>query len=193
MSIERLIDVVPPPAEPFEAFSGPWEKIEAELITILPQDYKDFVRVYGSGYFMEFLGIDVPRSRNRNTRLEVQVAATRRVFSHIHGEEWPYPFWPDQGGLMSFGGTDNGDYLFWLTRGSPEDWRVVVWGRFYGGFEPLDCNLTDFLAGLAMGEILPEAFPGDLVVCDHLFQPRSVAGELRAPQRGQPMARSRTR
>ena len=41
------------------ADAGPWEPVEAELGTALPQDYKDFVRVYGSGYFMQFLGIYV--------------------------------------------------------------------------------------------------------------------------------------
>jgi hypothetical protein len=178
MSIERLMKVVPPPAEPFEAFDGPWERIEAGLGTALPQDYKDFVRVYGSGYFMEFLGVDVPKSRNPNVRLERQVGVVRDMFRAF--EEVPYPLWPDPGGLLPFGGTDNGDTLFWLADGAPADWRVVVSDRGAWDFEALDCGLTDFLAGLATGEILPRAFPEDLLPCERLFEPNLPATS--APQ-----------
>lgn len=86
--------------------------------------------------------------------------------------------WPWPGGLLPFGATDNGDYLFWLPRGAPSDWGVVVWDR--GGseidqFEELNCDLTDFLAGLATGAILPRAFP-DLLPCECLFQPNAPLG-----------------
>ena len=49
MTIENLMKVVPPPEAPFEAFGGTRELIEGELRTALPQDYKDFVRLYGNG------------------------------------------------------------------------------------------------------------------------------------------------
>jgi hypothetical protein len=173
MTIETLIKVVPPPAAPFEAFGGPWEPIEAELGTALPQDYKDFVRLYGNGYFMEFLGVNVPSSGNPNTRLESQVPVICATFFDFDDEELPYPLWAHPGGLVPFGGTDNGDFLFWLPRGAPADWGVVVWDRGLYGFEAFDCDLTDFLAGLATGEILPKEFPDDLLPCDCLFRPDS--------------------
>lgn len=171
MTIDALIKAVPPPVTPFEAFSGPWEPVETELGTVLPQDYKDFVRLYGNGYFMQFLGICVPRSRNPNMRLESQVRVICDTF--LNDDEVPYPLWPNPGGLLPFGGTDNGDYLFWLPRGAPADWGVVVWDRGFWGFETFDCDLTDFLAGLATGEILPKEFPDDLLPCDRLFEPTS--------------------
>jgi len=171
MTIEALIKVVPPPTAPFEAFDGPWEPIEAEIGTPLPQDYKDFIRLYGSGYFMEFLGINVPRSWNPNVRLASDVRVICNMFRN--DEDLPYPFWPSPGGLLPFGGTDNGDFLFWLPRGAPADWGVVVWDRGLLGFEAFDCDLTGFLAGLATGEILPREFPEDLVTCARLFQPHS--------------------
>ena len=169
MTVEALIKVVPPPAAPFEAFTGPWEPIEAELGTALPQDYKDFVRTYGSGYFMQFLGINVPRSENPNVRFESQVPVICSGF--LDDEDLPYPLWPNEDGLLPFGGTDNGDELFWLTRGPPDTWKVVVWDRGLGGFEVFDRRLTDFLAGLATGEILPKEFPEDLLPSDCLFEP----------------------
>jgi len=171
MTIETLIKVVPPPAAPDEAFSGPWEPIEAQLGTALPQDYKDFIRHYGHGEFMEFLGIHVPKCRSPYMRLEAEVHAVRNAL--LDDEELAYRLWPDPGGLIVFGKTDFGDYLFWLPHGPPEDWRVVVWGRGLQKFEAFDCDLTDFLAGLATGEIEPEDFPENMLPCDYLFRPSS--------------------
>ena len=176
MSIDNLIKAVPPPAAPFEAFRGPWEVIEADLSTPLPQDYKDFARLYGYGRFMEFFGICIPNTVNPNTRLEWQAQMVRDAFLTYEEEFRPYPMWPDPGGLLPFGGTDEGDEFFWLMCGPPDDWRVVVWDRGMGKFEVLDCDLTDFLAGLATGEILPKEFPGDLLPCGRLFQPCPTMG-----------------
>jgi hypothetical protein len=174
MSIQALLEVAPPPLTPFEAFAGPWEPIEAELGTALPQDYKDFVRLYGAGYFMEFLGVSVPRSKNPNTRFESEVGLICGTFADWDDEELPYPMWPDPGGLIPFGGTDNGDYLFWLPQGAPDDWGVVVWDRGMQQFEALNCRLTDFLAGLATGNVVPQEFPDNLLPCDQMFQPNSA-------------------
>jgi len=174
MSIQALLKVVPPPAEPFEAFAGPWDAIEAGLGTALPQDYKDFVRLYGSGYFMEFLGVSVPSTKNPNVRFEAQVGLTCQTFADWDDEELPYPMWPAPGGLIPFGGTDNGDFLFWLAQGTPDDWRVVVWDRGMQEFEVLNCGLTDFLTGLATGEAAPKEFPDSLLPCDQIFQPHSA-------------------
>lgn len=172
MTIEALINVLPPPAEPFEAFNGTWELVEAEIGTPLPEDYKAFVRLYGSGYFMEFLGVDVPFTANPNTRFGAAMArAVNRTF--YGDDEVVYPLWPQASGLLPFGATDNGDYLFWKTEGAPDSWPVVVWDRGFQEFEVLDCDLTGFLAGLVTGEVAPKAFPDHLLPCDRLFTPRT--------------------
>ncbi|WP_309646738.1 SMI1/KNR4 family protein [Phenylobacterium sp.] len=171
MTIETLIEVVPPPATPFEAFDGPWEPIEAELGTVLPQDYKNFVRLYGNGSFMEFLCVHTPTSGSIYVRLAPEV---RTICKNLLIEDdLPYPLWPAPGGLLPLGKTDFGDYLFWLPRGPPADWKIVVWGRGLGQFEVFDCDLTDFLAGLAIGDMIPEDFPSHMLPCDHLFRPFS--------------------
>lgn len=176
MTIEDLNQIVGPPAEPFEAFAGPWEAVEAELGTALPKDYKDFVRIYGSGYFMEFLGVDVPRSKNANVRLETQARVVGDIFRKLYDddEEAAYWFWPERKGLLPFGGTDNGDYLFWHMLGDPDDWKVVVWDRGMQEFEAFDVGLVAFLAGLATGEVLPEAFPEDFREVDVLFKSNAL-------------------
>jgi hypothetical protein len=177
VTIETLAAVVPPPVASFESFrDGAWDVIEAELGTPLPQDYKDFVRLYGCGEFMEFLTIHVPRSRSRYVRLEAEAHAVTKLAGELvdDGRPFPYPFWPTPGGLLACGKTGNGDSLFWLTRGSPDDWTIVVWGRGSEEFEAFDCDLTGFLAGVATGEIKPDDFPEDMLLCDSFFTPYSA-------------------
>lgn len=169
MTINALIKAVPPPTKPFEAFDGPWDLIEKALGTELPEDYKDFVRVYGLGCFMECVRISVPRSKDPYARLITMVDFTRRNF--LPESLGAYSFWPEPGGFIPFGSTDFGDELFWAPAGKADDWRVVVWGRGLGTYETFDCDMTGFLAGLATGDILPEEFPEDMLPCEHLFTP----------------------
>lgn len=171
MSIEALTKVVRPPVSPSGVFLGPWEPLEAEIGVALPPDYKELVRVYGSGYWMEFFGLSVPRIENLNICLEYQIPLVCNSFRQLGTAA--HLLWPAPGGLLPLGGTDNGDELFWLSRGPPAEWPIVVWDRG-GEFETFEYDLTSFLAGVAMGEILPEAFPEDLVTCDHLFQPATA-------------------
>lgn len=169
MTIEALVKAVPPPDAPLTTFAGPWEPIEAELGVALPEDYKDFVRLYGYGDFLQIVGIHVPTSESRHVRLVPEV---REICDVLRNEEdLPYPLWPEPGGLLPVGKTDYGDYLCWLTRGRPADWRLVVWDRGFGRFEAFDRDLTDFLAGLATGQILPKEFPEGLLPCDRPFVP----------------------
>ena len=169
MTIENLITAGPPPVRPTDPFDGPWARAEAEIGTELPPDYKDFARVYGCGYFMDYLNIAIPRCRS-GLPLEQFVPEITRGFVTLW--DAPYSFWPRAGGLLPLGSTENADYLFWLTDGAPEAWRIVVWSRgSVTEFEAFDCDLTDFLAGLATGDIRPDAFPDDLVNCGRAFAP----------------------
>ncbi|MDP3660846.1 SMI1/KNR4 family protein [Phenylobacterium sp.] len=170
--------VVPPPSEPTDAFDGPWDEIEADARTPLPQDYKDFVRLYGSGVFMEFLTVNIPRVESPYIRFEAEIRTVRKIF--YDDDDFIYALWPDSGGLIAFGATDFGDFLFWQPIGPPEDWRVVVWGRGFQQFEFFDCDLTGFLAGLATGEIEPDDF-GDMLPCHEMFKRHSDFPEREDP------------
>jgi hypothetical protein len=172
MTIENLIKAVPPPAAPFEPFQGRWGPIEIALGTPLPPDYKDFARLYGSGGFMDFVLIAVPGA-DGGVRFARWVGEICRDFTHMERES-PTIYWPIPGGLLPLGHTTNGDNLFWQTRGPPETWRIAVWDRggpFGENIEMFDCDLTDFLAGLATGAITPEAFPDDFFPYEPLFEP----------------------
>ncbi|WP_296596374.1 SMI1/KNR4 family protein [Phenylobacterium sp.] len=182
MSIERLLRVVPPPAEPFEPFDGPWEPVEAFLGTPLPADYKELARRYGRGRFVGSVVVNLPGSRERRGSLEGELHMARDMINL--GMSVPYPAWPEAGGLLNIGLTDFNDRLFWLPRGRPEDWRIVVWDRALQNLEVFDCSLTDFLAGLASGTIQPEGLPEGMASTAPGFEPfKAAARQTRSPRR----------
>ena len=123
---------------------------------------------------MEVLGVSIPRTRNPNTRFATEGALICQTFADWDDDELPHPMRPASGGLIPFGGTEKGDFLFWLSQGAPDDWRVAVWDRGMQEFEVLNCGLTDFLAGLATGDVAPKEFPDSLLPCDELLQPHGA-------------------
>ena len=166
MTIANLMKVVPPPAEPFWAYKGPWAAIEGELGTALPQDYKDYVAVYGSGDFMRHLTVFLPKSWSANLRLGAQVKLFPWKFYDVSKDvvgNLPYPLWPEPGGLMVFGGTSGGDHLFWLMRGATNEAQMFK------------CGMTDFFTGIATGTILSGAFDAEALARGNKFEPCSEA------------------
>ncbi|MBX3481976.1 SMI1/KNR4 family protein [Phenylobacterium sp.] len=171
MSIGNLLRVVPPPERPGDPFPGPWRDIEAKLGTALPSDYKAFVRAYGRGKFMGHIWIWTPRAWDPYDRLESMAPTVLKLFRE--DEDFTFPLWPEPGGLLPFGSTLDGDYLAWTTYGSPDDWTVTVLDRGMGYQEAhtYGCGMTDFLAGVATGEIGAPAFHPGILECEHLFIP----------------------
>ena len=181
MTIENLLKVVPPPASPVAAYGGPWEPIEEQLGTYLPQDYKDFVRLYGLGDFMQILTVFVPRAESPHIRLVRQAHVARLNFAD--DDDFEYAVWPEPGGILPCAVTDNGAQLAWVRCGAPANWNILVWGRGYGDPEVFDCDLTDFLAGMATGKITAWDFSEDPAIPpDRLFKP--MDDEYRPDERG---------
>lgn len=156
MTIKRLIQALPPPSEPLEPFTDPWEPVETYLGTRLPQDYKDFARLYGRGRVAGLLYVNLPGSPDQGGSLEGELDLAREMVNY--GVPVPYPAWPDTGGL-------------------PDDWKVVFWDRGASEnecFEEFDCGMAEFLAGLADGSILPKGHQReDLEPIGPIFQPYS--------------------
>jgi hypothetical protein len=48
-AIRKLTKILPPPSQPVEA-SGDWDEVERTLGTALPDDYKEFISLYGTGF-----------------------------------------------------------------------------------------------------------------------------------------------
>ena len=155
-ALARLRALGPPPALPISAV-GPqvWSDVERELGLKLPTDFKQLLEEYGLGAFNDFLFAFNPAVANPHMNLLHSAAEYARIdrSSRADGVPIPYPIHPEQGGLLAWGKTDNGDVLFWLTDPpeDPDSWPIVAsesrgpnWYRHPG---PASSFLADLLSG----------------------------------------------
>ena len=84
---------------------------------------------------------------------------SERSFRERYPDRSPYALYPEQGGLLEWAGTDNGDRLCWLTEGSPEDWTVVAWNPRGWYYDAHPIGAVAFLHGWLSGGISTSVFP----------------------------------
>jgi HEAT repeat protein len=162
--LDALVSVMPAPAVPLDpGRSDGWPWIERQVGLRLPSDYKAFIAAYGSGRVAEFLGVFNPFSDNPHVRLPVAAEANHKIYREIRTfEHIPFPIHPEPGGLFSWGQTDNGDVMFWVTDppDEPDRWAIAIsevrgpgWFRHPG---PLVRFLHEWLTGDAIVPFLPD-------------------------------------
>lgn len=150
-----------PPTEPVET-QGSWSSVEEKLGCELPDDFKEFIAVYGSGTIGRFISVLNPFSKRPNLNLLEQSRRqldALRILLDEFGERNPYDLFPAPGGLLPVAITDNGDVIHWLTNGGAAGWTIVVNEARSPDYEQFDCSLTSFLEGLLDGSIRCRAFP----------------------------------
>ena len=163
MSIERLINVLTPPSSPLEIPSeDEWRKFQLES-TKLPGDYIEFIRKFGTGCIDDFIWIFNPSSKNEDLNLQNQIVKQLDALRGLGfgGEPIPFSLFPDRGGLLPFGVTDNGDVLFWKTKGDPSAWSIVIGESRSSNYEEYNLGISDFLAAILAAEIASAIFPTD--------------------------------
>lgn len=71
---------------------------------------------------------------------------------------------PEAGGFLAWGLTDNGDFLGWMVMGrDPEAWPAAVWREEDGTPEVFEgTGFGALLTGIVTGTIRPAAFPDDV-------------------------------
>ena len=148
--------------------------------TPLPDDYKEFIGRYGTGKIDDFLWVLSPATANPSLNLVVRGEEIRRAFREYRmaiaavGKEPPFDVFPEPGGLLPWGCTENGDVCYWRTgHMDPNEWHVVLndgrgsmWEKFAG-------TMTQFLAATlsrrhVSGIITDKEFPSSRPS----FQPR---------------------
>lgn len=163
-SFQQLAELLPPPGIPLEVPSeDDWTRVESRLGS-LPSDYRRFLSVYGTGLIDEFVWIFNPSTVNENVNLEQQsktilegLADSARQFPDV----FTMPRYPEPCGFLPFGSTDNGDNLFWITKGNPDDWTVAVMGPRSPDHVSHEGGMVDFLCSILSKEVQCKVFPDD--------------------------------
>ena len=116
---------------------------------------------YGSGTFGDFLNPINPL-RDGGTGFDWALENILRFDREMQFEDpgdYPWAIHPEPGGIFPWATTDNGDTLYWLTRGHPDEWSVAgiqMRGpdRVLYPFGVVEF-LTRWFAGELTGSILP--------------------------------------
>ncbi len=162
-TIDDLVRLVPPPAAPVDA-DGDWSRAETALGLVLPTDFKALLRRYGLGQFDD-VTLYTPFDAHTHGVCDLVRRARDLVDDHQplrdeFPEDFPYPLYPEPGGLLEWAGTGNGDQLCWLTAGHPDNWPVVLW-NIRGGAHRHELGavelLYDYLSGQREFELLAAA------------------------------------
>jgi hypothetical protein len=139
-----------------------WDGIARSLGTPLPTDFVQLSESYPGLVVDDYLAVMGPqpgREQNFTRGLREKLCLLDTIDTTLVSGDWvPYPA---ASGLLPWGGTPDGDVLYWRTVGErPDAWTVVVAPRDYAWHE-FDRGLTGYLAGLISGEIPPDGLPSD--------------------------------
>lgn len=178
MSFQELAEILNKPLNPIETVdANQWEFFELVTGIFLPDDYKEYLGFYGTGIIGGVITPYNPFCKRQLWKARYTCRDWMRELCAIieHKQQFgkavfPYPVYPDPGGVLPWGSTDNGDRLFWLTTNSPNDWKVLMNESRSSSFEVFEHSMTGFIKGLITGEIESEIIPYDSIDRDNLFE-----------------------
>jgi hypothetical protein len=134
-----------------------WARIERKLGTALPKDYKQFSSRRGWDYIGKFLSIG-----NVEFAEEGHLGALRNAVAE--GLKKPFRLFPEPGGALPWGWTDNADVLWWLTIGPPDKWPTLIKNGRGGVYERRKMGMAELLVNLLTEKIRSRAFSRDDIV-----------------------------
>jgi hypothetical protein len=144
-----------------DAHKAEWSRLKNELMIEVPQDYTTLVDAIGAGCFNNFLWLYSPFCTNQFLEFEYRLKTTEKFFRNMSqveqlpSEILPFFWYPAPDGLVSWGGTDNGDLLLWSHDGRGAAHSVIV---------VCSRDLRWFNSGLGILEFLQRVLSGDLKV-----------------------------
>ncbi|MBC2373031.1 SMI1/KNR4 family protein [Listeria booriae] len=161
MYLEKLKTILSPPVKAVNSGSNiEWKDAEKKLGVEFPPDYKEFISTFGTGVIDDFLWIYNPFTDNKNVNIFVQMKGNNAAYCTLKEEfpdDYPYSVFPEIGGLLPLGVTDNGDVLNWIT--TPGKWTILVYGGS-GNFE-YQGTITEFIFDVLSQNINCIVFPDD--------------------------------
>jgi hypothetical protein len=165
--LERLRQLLPPPADPVEpGRPDGWAEVETAIGTQLPGDFKAFTELYGSGMVDDFLYLFNPFAAGQDGNLLVEkdrVLAAYRQTRTRFPDRLSLPPFPEEGGVLPLGRTENGDELYWVTKRDPDGWPVVLLESRAALLELHPMSVTGLLAALAANQLTSRVLPDDVL------------------------------
>ena len=172
--INKLISLLPPPSP--RAFNkAAWANLETEENLRLPNDFKEFISIYGCGAIDDFVWVLDPFSENSDLNYEKSkcFVGAYAVMRQEFLSDYPRPDYPAEGSFLPWAVTDNGETFVWLVDGEPDSWKVAIHSSDQGEEEIYNCGCVEFLLRLLGRDISSKVLPGQFPSADldkHFFK-----------------------
>ncbi|MFJ3908154.1 Lsr2 family DNA-binding protein [Streptomyces vinaceus] len=168
--LNTLTRLCPPPRQ---AVHIAWEQVESALGVALPADYKQLAECYGPGAFCDYIHIYHPHGPTEYVNLTGPMPERIRGCLRKDFDHGTYPIPHDPARLFTIGGTENGEYLFWITDPlkEPDRWRIAVNEARGPQWYTFDGTLVEFLTPVLSGQTKVPQFPRDLLAAGPSFTP----------------------
>ncbi|MET9182995.1 SMI1/KNR4 family protein [Kitasatospora aureofaciens] len=166
---------------------GSWTRLESEIGTELPTDYKEFVDEYAPIKVNGHLYFNHPATTRWNLLEEIR--QTEQAFRDADWDGLPHPDTGADGVLIPALSTDFGFHVFLRRSPQTPDWSVVVHDRDEGGYWEHAMGFAEWLHRHLIGEevIHPNGtyfYPGP-VKLEHLpMSPEDRPEPWHGPERG---------
>ena len=143
-----------------------WDEVERSLGLGLPDDYKEIVSRFPTGHFQGFLRVLRPGDRGGAPSEYLGYYSHRlddmRVWRADEPGRFPYPIFPESGGLIPWGETIRGDLFFWLTDlPDPNSWPVIVTDYEFSNWKKVSKGLAGFLCDVVTGRFDGQPYGAD--------------------------------
>ncbi len=162
--ITDLTAIVPPPAKPVETGNPKlWAHLEKQIGPV-PQDYKDYITLYGTGSLGGFVRVYNPFAHDEYADLMRAILRFYEVNSQLKqldGYHFPYPIYPEPAGIVPWASDDNGNVYYWQTGGDPDHWTVVVQASRSPRWQEVRSSMTAFLVDAFTQRVKCRFWPSD--------------------------------
>ncbi|MBU3179419.1 SMI1/KNR4 family protein [Clostridium estertheticum] len=165
MYLDDLKKVLFPPSEPYKIGEDEgWSKLENKLGIVLPEDYKNFIKTYGTGGIDNFIWILTPFVQDENVNFVTRMSVMLNAYSESKNkfpQYYKHKVFPEQGGLLPWAYTDNGDEIYWLTGENSNEWSIIVYETRSSEYHQYSMSMVEFLYKIITNRLVCEAFPED--------------------------------
>ena len=152
-----------------------WRAIEASLGTRLPEDYKRLVDTFPDGIFQGLARVNRPGDHHQSDKeflgfYAYQLEDMRALRSD--GHSFPYPMFPEPGGLLPWATGPRREPFFWVTQAEdPNAWPVVTADYGFTEWREFSGPACQFLIEVVEGRFDGSIFGVDLAARGPWFQP----------------------
>jgi len=163
--VRQLAEIAGVAAEESRSFD--WAAIEGDLGVRLPTDYKLLAESFPERLFRGWVVVRLPeRTGDDRPRLLSDFAAAElealREFRETGQCVFPFPLFPELGGVLPWGYLQSPGVAYWLTGpGDPDEWPVIVATEEGDYWERFDGSACEFLTEVAAGCYNASGFPDD--------------------------------